>query len=257
MFSKPLEKLSPVPTDDICWETCPTKETSPLVAHQSVDEPRDLTLENVASSMPQIVDGRSSSSAAGTTCSNPCPENQYLLPGIDHDGEQMYFILTNRDLWYSPDECQKATTAVADVACWETCPMKEMSSLVTHQSVDELRDLALENESQQESSRPCSKSSTSEEDDMCQEKLLTAKTAVLSTDRNFNPERTHIRDEYNDLVIEQDEDDVVDIIYDGKQSRPPDVVNNGHTKSNVDSCTSLSAPLMHLEAWVADKVKAP
>ena len=87
MSSKPFEKLSPVSTDDIHWETCPTKETSPLVAHQSVDEPRDLTLENVASSVSQIVDGRSSSSAAGTTHSNPCPESQYLLPGIDHDGK--------------------------------------------------------------------------------------------------------------------------------------------------------------------------
>ena len=39
MLSKPLKKPSPVPTDDTCWETCPTKEMSPLVAHQSVDEP--------------------------------------------------------------------------------------------------------------------------------------------------------------------------------------------------------------------------
>jgi hypothetical protein len=184
MLSKPFKNPSPVPTYDIHWETCPTKKMRSLVAHQSVDEPRDLTLKNVASSAPQIFDGRSSSSAAGTTsgCSNPRFKDQYLLPGIDHDGEQMYFILTNHDLRYSPNDYQKATTAEADVACWETCPTKEMSSLVAHQSVDEPRDLILENETQQESSRPCSKLSTSVEDDVCQEKLLTAKTAILSMD---------------------------------------------------------------------------
>jgi hypothetical protein len=132
-----------------------------------------------------------------------------------------------------------------------------MSSLVGHQSVDEPRDLDLENKMQQESSRSCSKLSTSVEDDACQEKLLTAETTVLSMDRSIDPEHTHVHDEHQDLVTERAEDDVLDIIYEGKRSRPPDVVDNNRTKSNVDSCTSPSASLMHLEAWVADKVKAP
>ena len=171
----------------------------------------------------------------------------------------MYFILINQDLWYSFDDCQKATTAEADVACWETCPMKETNSLVAHQSVDEPRDLDLENKSQQELLRSCSRSSTLLEDDMRQEKLLIAETTILSMDQNIDPECTCIHNEYNDLVIKQDEpkDDVLDIIYEGKQSRPLDVVNNDHTKSNVDSCTSPSASPMPPKALVADEVKAP
>ena len=72
--------------------------------------------------------------------------------------------------------------------------------------------------------------------DVHQEKLLTAETTVRSTDRNIDPERTCVHDECHDLIVKQEEDDVLDIIYDGKRSRPPDVVDNDHTKSNLKSC---------------------
>jgi hypothetical protein len=120
----------------------------------------------------------------------------------------MYFVLTNRDLQYS----------LNDDVCWETHLTKETNSLVAHQNVDEPRDLVLENKTQQESSRSCSKPSTSMGNDMRQEKRLTAETTVLSTDRNIDPERTCVHDEYHDLIAKQEEDDVLDIIYEGKRS---------------------------------------
>jgi hypothetical protein len=193
-----------------------------------------------------------------TSCSNQ-PENSYDTSGTNLESEHQVGVPLLENLQMFSKPFKNSLPVSTNDICWETCPTKATSLLVTHQSVDEPQGLALENESQQEPLRSCLKSSTSVEDNVCQEKLLTAKTAVLSIDRNFDPECTCIHDEYNDLVIKQDEpeDDVLDVIYEGKRSRPPDVVDNDRTKSNVDSCTSPSASQMPPEALVADEVKAP
>jgi hypothetical protein len=147
---------------------------------------------DVASAVQQVVNRQSGPSTARTACSSPCPADQY-------EGKRMCFVLTNRDLQYSSEVGQEASTTVVDDARWETCPTNKMDDLG---SDHDQQGLVPKNEQVQVFTKTCSKSSTLIKDDTCRETHPTTDKEVLINERDIDRECDPIHEAPRDLVVE-------------------------------------------------------
>jgi hypothetical protein len=103
------------------------------------------------------------------------------------------------------------------------------------------RGLVPKNKQVQVFMKTCLKSSTLIKDGTCREMHPTTNKEVLVNDLDIDHECDPIHEAPRDLVVEREENDVVNIIYDRKQSRPPDV-DTEPVVSNVEHCLTLPMP---------------